>query len=209
MQRPGKTTFLRQLLDARWRVHLPMQSVFVSFSGALETVVAIELERRRSEVGYVKTGAGFKEDFLASGPTGGEEQIQVCADPSDPETKVRQHPRATNALLVLTRDQVFSEQTGIGVRPVSEWLLSAGNWGRGLVCRTTSAGRAWAGTRDYAMATVRPVTRTGRGPIDPESSSGLRRARPSDGREGARRDERRPIRDRGNARGRGPGSGSP
>jgi hypothetical protein len=102
---------------------------------ALETVVAIELDRRRAAVGYVKTGSGFEVDFLASGPTGSEELIQVCADPSAPETKERElralveasgeHPRAKKALLVLTRDQVFPEEAGIEVRPVYEWLLSS------------------------------------------------------------------------------------
>lgn len=101
---------------------------------ALETIVAIELERRRAEVGYVKTGTGFEVDFLARGRTGGEELIQVCADPSSPETKQREvralveasaeHPRAKKALLVLTRDQVFLEKGGIAVQPAYEWLLS-------------------------------------------------------------------------------------
>ena len=101
---------------------------------ALETVVAIELERRRAEVGYVKTGAGFEVDFLARGRTGDEDLIQVCADPSDPKAKERElralieasgeHPRARKALLVLTRDQVFTVESDIAVKPVYEWLLS-------------------------------------------------------------------------------------
>jgi len=102
---------------------------------ALETVVAIELERRRAEVGYVKTGAGFEVDFLARGRTGDEDLIQVCADPSDPKTKERElralaeasgeHPRAKKVVLVLTSDQVFPVQSDIAVKPVYEWLLSA------------------------------------------------------------------------------------
>ncbi|MFN7986184.1 MAG: ATP-binding protein [Thermoanaerobaculia bacterium] len=101
---------------------------------ALETVVAIELERRRADVGYVKTGTGFEVDFFASGQAGDEELIQVCADPSDPETQERElralieasgeHPRAKKSLFVLTRDQVFAAKGGVGVRPVYEWLLS-------------------------------------------------------------------------------------
>jgi predicted AAA+ superfamily ATPase len=101
---------------------------------ALETVVAIELERRRAEVGYVKTSAGLEVDFLARGRTGDEDLIQVCADPSDPKTKERElralaeasgeHPRARKALLVLTRDQVFPVESDIAVKPVYEWLLS-------------------------------------------------------------------------------------
>ena len=73
-------------------------------------------------------------DFLAEGRTGSEDLIQVCADPSDPETKERElralieasdeHPRAKKALLVLTRDQVFPGKDGIEIKPVYEWLLS-------------------------------------------------------------------------------------
>lgn len=101
---------------------------------ALETVVAIELERRRAEIGYVRTAAGFEVDFLASARAGGEDLVQVCADPSEPETRERElraltaasgeHPRAKKSLLVLTRDQGFAANGGIGVQPVYEWLLS-------------------------------------------------------------------------------------
>lgn len=102
---------------------------------ALETVVAIELERRRADVGYVKTGAGFEVDFFARGRTGSEDLIQVCADPTVAGTKERElralieatgeHPRAKATVLVLTRDQVFPAERGIAVKPVYEWLLSA------------------------------------------------------------------------------------
>ena len=47
---------------------------------ALETVVALELERRGAEAAYVRTREGFEVDFLARFPDGGEQLIQVCAD---------------------------------------------------------------------------------------------------------------------------------
>ena len=46
---------------------------------ALETVVLNELERRGTEVGYVKTGDGLEVDFLARRAGATEELIQVCA----------------------------------------------------------------------------------------------------------------------------------
>lgn len=79
---------------------------------ALETAVLHELDRRRAEVGYVKTAEGFEVDFLARFPDGTEELIQVCADPTQPETLNRElralnearkeHPRAQRRLLVST-----------------------------------------------------------------------------------------------------------
>lgn len=101
---------------------------------ALETVVLNELERRRAEVGYVKTAGGFEVDFLARYLAGGEDLIQVCADPSAPETLAREvrgleeaaevHPRARRRLLVLDRDSVPRETPpGIEMQPVSDWLL--------------------------------------------------------------------------------------
>jgi hypothetical protein len=79
---------------------------------ALETAVLHELDRRRAEVGYVKTAEGFEVDFLARFPSGKEELIQVCADPTQPETLNRElralseaqkeHPRAQPRILVST-----------------------------------------------------------------------------------------------------------
>jgi len=103
----------------------------------LETVVLNELERRGATVGYVKTAEGFEVDFLARGPGGGEELLQVCADPTDPATLARElraldsagcaHPRARRRLLVLDRDSFPGVDTpGIEVQPVYEWLLAGG-----------------------------------------------------------------------------------
>jgi predicted AAA+ superfamily ATPase len=102
---------------------------------ALETAVLNELERRRAEVGYVKTADGLEADFLARHPAGGEELIQVCADVSSPETLSRElralvaaakeHPRATRRLLVLNRDGLTQvEASGVEVQPAYEWLLA-------------------------------------------------------------------------------------
>lgn len=102
---------------------------------ALESAVLNELERRGAEVGYVKTGDGLEVDFLARHPAGGQELIQVCADPSDPatlerelrglEAAAREHRRATKRLLVLDRDVMpRAGITGVQVQPAYEWLLA-------------------------------------------------------------------------------------
>lgn len=102
---------------------------------ALETAVLNELERRKAEVGYVKTADGLEVDFLARHPAGGEELIQVCADLSSPETRARElralaaageeHPHAARKLLLLDRDALArAAAPGIDVLPVYEWLLA-------------------------------------------------------------------------------------
>ena len=101
---------------------------------ALETVVQNELERRRAQVGYVKTKGGFEVDFFARYLAGGEELVQVCADPSATATLDRElraleeageeYPDATRRLLVLTRDQVLTgTPPNVVMQPAYEWLL--------------------------------------------------------------------------------------
>ena len=103
---------------------------------ALETTVLNELERRGAEVGYVKTAEGLEVDFLARYPGGGEELVQVCADPSGEATLTRElralaaagkeQPRAVRRLLVLDRDSTPRVDTpGIRAQPAYEWLLAA------------------------------------------------------------------------------------
>jgi hypothetical protein len=103
---------------------------------ALETAVLNELERRRAEVGYVKTAEGFEVDFLARHRAGREELIHVCADVASAETRAREsraltaaareHPQAKRLLLVLDRDaREELDAPGIEVRPAYEWLLEA------------------------------------------------------------------------------------
>jgi hypothetical protein len=103
---------------------------------ALETAVLNELERRRAEVGYLKTADGLEVDFLARYPAGGEELIQVRATLSSPATGARElralaaaaeeHPRATQRLLVLDRDALAqADAPGVEAQPAYEWLLAA------------------------------------------------------------------------------------
>ena len=103
---------------------------------ALETAVFNELERRRMDVGYVKTGSGLEVDFLARHPAGGEHLIQVSADLTDPKTLARelramteaahQYPQAIRRLLVLNRDALAGVAIpGIIVQPAYEWLLGS------------------------------------------------------------------------------------
>jgi uncharacterized protein len=101
---------------------------------ALETVVLNELERRKSEVGYVKTGDGFEVDFHVRYLAGGEDLVQVCADPTAADTMDRElralqaaaaeYPSARRRLLVLNRDQVPATVPGVFVQPAYEWLLA-------------------------------------------------------------------------------------
>jgi predicted AAA+ superfamily ATPase len=102
---------------------------------ALETVVLNELERRKAEVAYVKTTEGLEVDFYVRYPAGGQELVQVCADPSPPIVQdrelralaqaSREYPRATGRLLVSTRDQVpVAAPPGVDMRPAYEWLLA-------------------------------------------------------------------------------------
>lgn len=101
---------------------------------ALETVVLNELERRGAEVGYVRTAEGLETDFLARFPAAGEELIQVCADPTAPETRDRElrglaeaakeHPCAALRLLVLEREVLpANDLSDLRVQTVAEWLL--------------------------------------------------------------------------------------
>lgn len=103
---------------------------------ALETAVQNELSRRKAEIGYVKTHEGLEVDFLVREIAGGEELLQVCADPGAPETAEREfralttaqkdYPRAKRRLLVLDRSQALATKApGIEVLPAYEWLLAA------------------------------------------------------------------------------------
>lgn len=104
---------------------------------ALETAVLVELERRRLEVTYVKTRDGFEVDFLARGPSGDQELIQVCTDLTGPGTLARelralqaagqQHPHATQRLLTLIQEAVPANAPAhVHVQPAYEWMLSPG-----------------------------------------------------------------------------------
>jgi hypothetical protein len=101
---------------------------------ALETVVLLELERRKAEMGYVKTSSGYEVDFHARFPDGKEELIQVCADLSTEETQEREvralgeasaeRQRATLRLLLLDREPTIQlKAPNVIVETVSDWLL--------------------------------------------------------------------------------------
>lgn len=104
---------------------------------ALETVVLHELERRKAELGYVRTDEGYEVDFHARFPDGKEELMQVCADPGSNKTQERElralkdaasdHPRARQRVLTLTFDQhPATPVKSVVIQPVYEWLLSEG-----------------------------------------------------------------------------------
>jgi uncharacterized protein len=102
---------------------------------ALETVVLNELERRKAQVGYVKTDEGFEVDFHVRYPGGGAELIQVCADPTA-DRAIERELRALAAasddysglprrLLVLDRDHALAVAAkGVEVQATYEWLLT-------------------------------------------------------------------------------------
>lgn len=101
---------------------------------ALETIVLVELERRKAEVGYVKTSSGYEVDFHARFPDGKEELIQVCVSLSSQEIQERErraleeasqeYPRAQQRLLLLDREQtVHLGLPKVSVETVSDWLL--------------------------------------------------------------------------------------
>ncbi len=101
---------------------------------ALETAVLVELERRGFDVTYLRTAEGYEVDFLARGPDGGMELLQVCADLSDPATAAREYralaaggemfPDARRLLLTLLRDGLPAEvPAGMEVRTACEWFL--------------------------------------------------------------------------------------
>jgi hypothetical protein len=101
---------------------------------ALETVVLHELDRRKADLGYVRTSGGREVDFLARFPDSREELIQVCADLSDKETVTRElealveasaeYPRASLKILVLTASQANNDfGNNVTVQPIAEWLM--------------------------------------------------------------------------------------
>jgi predicted AAA+ superfamily ATPase len=103
---------------------------------ALETAVLIELERRHLDVTYVRTPEGLEVDFLARGPDGRAELIQVAAYARDATTAARElraltdagrfYPKAVKRLLTLTRDGLPDRvPNGVVAQPAYEWMLAA------------------------------------------------------------------------------------
>lgn len=103
---------------------------------ALETAVFVELERRGCEITYVRSREGFEVDFLARGPRGEADLIQVCTDLSDPATAEREIralqaagaaiPDARKLVLTLTADGFPQEvPAGVSVQTAWEWSLGS------------------------------------------------------------------------------------
>ena len=100
---------------------------------ALETCVALELERRGAEISYVRTAEGYEVDFLAWYPGRTTELIQVCAGIGQPTTLEREvralqvaaheHPRASLHLVVLDPPLNLEVPANIQVHPAADWLL--------------------------------------------------------------------------------------
>jgi len=102
---------------------------------ALETAVLLELERRRYEVTYVRTAAGYEVDFLARHPGGETVLIQVCAEATGDEARERElraldeagrsYPDAARLLLTATRDGLpAAVPAGVVAQPAYEWFLT-------------------------------------------------------------------------------------
>lgn len=99
---------------------------------ALETAVMLELQRRGSEVHYVRTPSGHEVDFHATDAEGAEWLVQVCASASDPATLEREtralveaaalYPRARPFLLLLEPANASAPE-GIGVITALPWFL--------------------------------------------------------------------------------------
>jgi predicted AAA+ superfamily ATPase len=148
MRRCGKTYLLfqemRRLLreGVPWKVY-PVDPGLASAyrPGArqptgqlLETAVFLELQRRRYTVHYVRTSTGREVDFHAVDAEGRPQLIQVCADPSVPETDTRERGTLLEAMAELGHDRgtvvtLTHEETrtddGVAVHyvPAWKWLL--------------------------------------------------------------------------------------
>jgi len=102
---------------------------------ALETVVALELERRGAEITYVRTDFGHEVDFLARYPDGRKHLIQVCSDLDSPAAREREvqgllesskkYRAAELHIVVLNSDVAPSLPQNIHFQPASIWLLDA------------------------------------------------------------------------------------
>jgi len=100
---------------------------------ALETVVALELDRRGAETAYVRTAGGREVDFLARFAGGRQELIQVCTSLEDAATRQRElralveageeHPRARKSIVTLTPARAPELPEDVIVHDAAAWLL--------------------------------------------------------------------------------------
>jgi predicted AAA+ superfamily ATPase len=97
--------------------------------------VLVELERRRYQVTYVRTPAGYEVDFLARPAAGAMELIQVCADPTEEDVADRElraledaaqlFPGAPHRSITATADVLpRALPPDIVVQPAYEWLMA-------------------------------------------------------------------------------------
>ena len=101
----------------------------------LETVVRIELERRRQSVTYVKTKEGFEVDFLAQSAEREPALIQVAVELADSATREREiralrmasaeYPQASLHLVTLTPEDAVGIPENIQVHPAWRWLMGS------------------------------------------------------------------------------------
>lgn len=100
---------------------------------ALETAVALDLERRGAELAYVRTDEGCEVDFLARHPEEGEALIQACAESDAPETReretsalraaARRHPRASLHVVTLDPQAFVEAPRSVAIHWAPGWLL--------------------------------------------------------------------------------------
>ncbi|TVS13829.1 MAG: DUF4143 domain-containing protein [Planctomycetaceae bacterium] len=100
---------------------------------ALETTVALELERRGAEAAYVRTADNLEVDFLTHYPGGEQQLIQVSAELDAAETVAREtrallaaaeeHPQASLHLITLTSDPIPTLPTQVAHHAAGAWLL--------------------------------------------------------------------------------------
>ena len=99
----------------------------------LESVVALELERRGASIAYVKTPANYEVDFIARFHNGETVLIQVCEDISEADVYAREvralddakskYPDARRLLIVGREAKHQETPKGIVVKSALEWLL--------------------------------------------------------------------------------------
>lgn len=110
------------------------RSTKANLGHALETVVALELERSGAELSYVRNESGSEVDFLACFPEGRSCLIQVCADLDPAAVRKREiraleeaavtYPQAELHLVVLDADPVPEIPGPIRLHSASTWLLT-------------------------------------------------------------------------------------
>jgi uncharacterized protein len=100
---------------------------------ALETAVALELERLGAELSYVRNPSGSEVDFLARYAGGGQNLIQVCTDLDSVSVRerefsalleaARKHRKAELHIIVLNTDAARDVPKPIQVHNAAIWLL--------------------------------------------------------------------------------------